>query len=125
MSSHLVKPIAVGLVWGLGSAGVLHAQRPASTEYRNENYGYRVRLPTNLTIQTTASPWPNHGFGAQLDLSTYLWVDGSFPEAANGLDGAVKEELEHQRDGCVEQQRRNAKHANIPAVEVVLKCEAD
>jgi len=126
MCRKTLGPVGVCVLSVICFAAVLNAQRSGGpTEYRNNNYGYSVRLPANLAIQTTEPPGPNHGFGARLSASSYLWVDGSFPEAADTLDEAAKEELEHQPDGCTRQQYRRASLANTPAVEVVLKCPAD
>lgn len=100
------------------------AQRQTSpNEYRNVDYGYAVRIPAGLTIQTNEAPMPNHGFAIRLSPTTRAWADASYAEAATTLAEAFAEQRRSAPDGCHEKAHKSTRMNRLPAIELVLNCE--
>lgn len=111
-----------GLLLATTLTSEVGAQRRRSPdEYRNVNFGYAVRLPVGLKIETSQPPNPNHGFLVRLAPTTQLWVDASSTDALT-LDAAVAEEHEIRGDRCRETRRKPNRLGRLSAVEIAWRC---
>jgi hypothetical protein len=119
---RLASDLLLGTTLTLAAAAVQGCH--PSDEYRNSNYGYAVRLPAALKIETTKPPFPNHGFLVRLTPTTQLWVDGSFTDALT-LDAAVTEQRGIRGDRCREISHRPSRLGSLSAVESVFRCTGD
>jgi hypothetical protein len=119
---RLVEGLLLGTTLTLAAVAVQGCH--PSYEYRNSNYGYAVRLPAALKIETTEPPFPNHGFLVPLAPTTELWVDAFFTDALT-LDAAVMEEREIRGDRCREITRRPSRLGSLSAVESVFQCTGE
>src|SRR5262245_5179884 len=99
-----MRASVVTVVCAIGSTGgtAQPARGVSGGEYRNTNYGYAVRLPEGITIETTEAPAPSHGFGVMLNGGGQLWVDGSLAESAKTLQEALGEQRRATPSRCRE-----------------------
>ena len=121
--SVAVWTLIFGLVCSVTSiAGKAAAQgnNPHARQYRNENYGYAVRIPAGLEIETSKPPNPNHGFGIKLAPAT-LWVDASYTDDVS-LHAVMASEREIWGDKCQELTSKSTLLGRLPASRIVLKC---
>jgi hypothetical protein len=91
------------------------------TRYRNVNFGYAVRVPAGVELETSKPPNPNHGFRISLGSSSFLWVDASYTDDKS-LHAAVRSEIRSWGDSCQELASKPTLLGGLPASRITLKC---
>ncbi|HWF06443.1 MAG TPA: hypothetical protein VHA06_22325 [Candidatus Angelobacter sp.] len=89
--------------------------------YRNEDYGYVVRIPFGIKIETAPPPSPNHGFRIQLTPSTLLWVDASYTDDSS-LPQILASERQILGKGCRLLTNKPTRLERQPASRMIFKC---
>jgi len=87
--------------------------------YENHAYGFKVKLPPDVTYTWTVPPNPDHGFGLALQGRGELWVDASYTDSLSAA-----EEAKNQSSGCHVEERRSTKLGNRPAIALRFSCPA-
>ncbi len=59
--------------------------------YANQNYAYKVGIPSNVTIETDPAPAPQHGFAVTLGKGRSISVDASYDSTFLGsVEAAIR-----------------------------------
>jgi hypothetical protein len=92
--------------------------------YKNENWGFLVRLPKGLRYETSRAPNPNHGFQVPISRTSFVWVNAESSDDQS-LSAATKTELGLWLGmGCSQLGRSSTSLGKRPANWLMLKCPA-
>jgi len=59
--------------------------------YANQNYAYKIAVPSNITIETDPPPSPQHGFAVTLGKGRSISVDASYDSTFLGsVEAAIR-----------------------------------
>ncbi len=101
--------------------GAAKSDSQDASEYRNVNYGYAVRVPAGVKLETSKPPNPNHGFGLKPTPATLLWVDASYTDD-DSLLAVMASERQIWGDDCQEVAREPTVLGVLRASRMTLHC---